>query len=201
MIILAFESRFLSPSQYIFTNDLLTLKYSKMSLYKLNLSLLIMATTLNGLSAQESERQIASQTTEKTYRIKSSEQSTKNTVKIHTAISQQIDLAAKDEGKIDQKRVYPPKKITKTVLIDTDKDDAFDERIVFSYLATNSNADFTLVTNNDKVVVAIDDGDNLKILESESKLSKMEANKTAFVFTDQQGKEVEFFIESYDSLK
>ena len=89
----------------------------------------------------------------------------------------------------------------KSVLIDNDKDDAFDERIVFSYLATNSNADFTLVTNNDKVVVAIDDGDNLKILESESKLSKMEANKTAFVFTDQQGKEVEFFIESYDSLK
>lgn len=172
-----------------------------MRLYKWNLSLLIMVAALSGLYAQESERQIASQTTEKTYRIKSSDQSTKNTVKIHTAISQQIDFAAEDEGKIDQKRVYPPKKITKTVLIDNDEDDAFDERIVFSYLATNSNSDFTLVTNNDKVVVAIDDGDNLKILESESKLAKKEVNKTAFVFTDQQGKEVEFFIESYDSLK
>ena len=146
------------------------------------------------------ENKITEETAEKTYKIISNDKVIKNSVKVNTQISQEIEFAEEDEDKIDAKREFPPKKITKTVLIDNDEDDAFDEKIVFNYMSTY-NSDFTLVTNGDDLVVGIDDGDNLNILESE-KISKTDLKdiKEAYVFTNNNGEKVEFFIESYESL-
>lgn len=160
---------------------------------------LVLAFSINGICAQETN-QVTQETSEKTYKIMSNDKVIKNSVKVSTEVSQEVALSEEDKNKIDQTRVIPPKKITKTVLIDNDEDDAYDEKIVFSYVAS-SKTDFTLVTNEDEVVVGIDDGENLKILQSESINKNELKNKTeAYVFTDNDGQRVEFYIESYESL-
>ena len=148
--------------------------------------------------AQEAENKISSETVEKTYTVKTNDTIIKNSVKVNTTMSLEIMFAEEDEGKIDAKRVIPPKKITKTVLIDNDEDDHFDEKIVFSYRA---NSDFTLVTDNDEVVIAIEEGDQLQIIKSLGVVKQGAAEKKAYVFTDGEGKEIDFLIESFETME
>ena len=150
--------------------------------------------------AQQAENKISSETVEKTYTVKTNDNTIKNSVKVNTTMSLEIMFAEEDEGKIDAKRVIPPKKITKTVLIDNDEDDHFDEKIVFSYRA-DANSDFTLVTDNDEVVIAIENGDQLQIIKSLGVVKKNSAEKKAFVFTDGEGKDVDFLIESFETME
>jgi hypothetical protein len=115
-------------------------------------------------------------------------------------MSQEMMFSKEDEGKIDQERVQPGKKITKTVLIDNDDDDEYDEKIIFSYMG-NTRTDFTLVTNDDEILVALEDGENLKVMESESiTISNLKTGKEAYVFTSNSGENVEFYIENYSTL-
>jgi len=166
---------------------------------KITLSLMTVF-AMSSISAQET-RKIADETAEKTYKIISNDKVIKNSVKVNTTINQEMAFAEEDKGKVDQRRVMPPKKITKTVLIDNNEDDAYDEKIVFSYMA-HDKSDFTLVTNKDQVVVGIDEGENLKIQKSESINKKdLKESKEAYVFTKDDGEEVQFFIESYETLK
>ncbi len=178
-----------------------TIKIAVCALIMLSLSAISAQETSNMTSESTTgNREIGSETTEKTYSIYSNGQVIRNSVKVTTTTAQEIMLDEGDEGLVEQDRVNPKKKITKTVLIDNDGDDSYDEKIVFSYMA-NNDSDFTLVSNDDQLMVAVDEGENLNIVESEViAIDKLKSNKEAYVFTNDKGDSVEFFIEDYESM-
>ena len=58
-----------------------------------------------------------------------------------------------------------------------------------------------LVSNNGELVVAMNDGDNLKILENISFKSKQLMNdKTTYIFTNENGENLEFLVQEYSKL-
>jgi len=144
---------------------------------------------------------IASETTVKTYKLVKNDEVIRNSVKINTTTSEELLLDKSDKGMVNQDQKIPKKTIVKTIKIDNDGDDAYDEMIKFRYRA-NTTSDFVLVTNDDQIMVALDDGDNLRILEDQSFSKEDVANGSeSYVFTDKNGKEVNFFIDDYESLK
>ncbi|HMB63656.1 MAG TPA: hypothetical protein VKN36_11320 [Eudoraea sp.] len=172
--------------------------------------LLLALISLTALTAQEDlsaeaegavmGNTIDKETTKRTYKVNNGMEVIENSVKVTTEINQPMYFEDEDKGKINQDRVKGPKKVIKTVLIDNDEDDSYEERIVFSYTAEDKT-DFTLVTTNDEILVAVEDGENLKILESESiTISGLKDPKESYIFTNNTGENVEFFIESYSVL-
>lgn len=153
----------------------------------------------SSLKAQEVDPEVLDTKISKSYTINNGSELIKNTVEITTKRLTTIDRDKKDEGKIDQARVVDSvATIIKTVKIDNDEDDAFDEKIVFSYESTMPK-DFVLVSKNDELVVAMDDGENLKIIESLLLKSKdMVNNKATYIFTNENGENVEFLVEEYN---
>jgi len=143
---------------------------------------------------------IASETTEKTYKLVMNDKVIKNSVKINTTKTQELMLDKDDSGMVNQDQKLPKENIVKTIRIDNDADDAYDELIKFHYRA-NATSDFVLISNNNQLMVALDDGDNLQILEDQSfDMDDVRNGKEAYVFTDNNGKNVEFFIEDYETL-
>ncbi len=178
-----------------------------MKTFKIPLSILgffffaaLTAQDISNIPPSTTGNEIASETTEKTYSIYSNGKVIKNSVNITTTTSQEIMFEEEDRDKVEQDRVASKKKITKTVLIDNDGDDAYDEKIVFTYMGYNGS-DFTLVSNDDQLKVAVDEGENLNIIESEViVIGKLKSKKEAYVFTNHKGETVEFYIEDYESI-
>lgn len=152
------------------------------------------------LFAQENS-ELTSETVEKTYKVYENGELIKNSVKINTVVSSDVLMEPEDKSKVNQDRLYQKKKIMKTVKIDSDSDNAYDEIIKFSYKA-DAKSDFMLVTNEDEIMVAVDNGDKLEIVKSESIYkNKLKTNKESYVITDDKGNEIELFIEDYTSIK
>ncbi|ASV32181.1 hypothetical protein [Maribacter cobaltidurans] len=149
--------------------------------------------------AQENNSEVLQTTTSKTYNVNMGDKMVKRSVEITTERENAIMHDEKDADKVDQTRIMDSvATITKTVKIDNDEDDAFDEKIVFSYESDDSE-DFVLVSNADELVVAIDEGSSLEILESMNLKSKETmGTKATYVFTDERGKEIEFYVEEYN---
>ncbi|WP_437368585.1 hypothetical protein [Maribacter litoralis] len=150
------------------------------------------------LAAQEENQEVLDTKISKSYTVNDGNKLVKNTVEITTKRLNTIKNAKEDEGKIDQARVVDSvSTIIKTVQIDNDEDDAFDEKIVFSY-ESKTPEDFVLVSKNDELVVAMNEGDNLKIVENINlKSKKMKNDKTNYVFTNEHGDNLEFLVEEY----
>jgi hypothetical protein len=108
-----------------------------------------------------------------------------------------MQFESEDQGKVDQDRVIPMKTIYKTVKIDLDEDDDFDEMIRFSYNA-DVTSNFVLLLNDNELYVALGEGENLMIMEN-TDLSKdaLINGKEVFVFTDSNGTEISFKVEEY----
>ncbi len=149
--------------------------------------------------AQENNSEVLQTTTSKTYNVNMGDKMVKRSVEVTTERENTIMHDEKDANKIDQSRITDSvATITKTVKIDNDEDDAFDEKIVFSY-ESKTPEDFVLVSNADELVVAIDEGSSLKILESMNLKSKgTMGNKATYIFTDDKGKDIEFLVEEYN---
>lgn len=148
----------------------------------------------------EVSRDVSTETIKKTYTVRSSTDVFKNSIKIQTDMSQEMLFDEKDRGKVDQSQVIPEKMITKTIQIDDDEDEEYDVQIKFSYSAAHSK-DFVLVRNRDELFVAMDDGEELRILESQRiHIADLEDNREAHVFTDQDGTTLEFYIDEYKEL-
>lgn len=147
------------------------------------------------------DKKISTETTEKTYKVVSNDKVIKNSVRISTSVNEDMMWEDEDAGKIDRDRVSPDKKrITKTVEIDNDEDDFYDEVITFSYLA-NVASDFVLISNKDEILIGLDEGENLNIVENQSiAIDGLQDSKEAYVFTDNNGKEVEFYIDEYRDI-
>ncbi len=151
-------------------------------------------------STRDQQEEIASETTKKTYKLWRNNEVIKNSVKISTEKKMAVMLADKDSNDINQERVLPKKQVMKTVEIDNDADDAYDERIKFRYDAS-ATSDFVLISDKDEILVALENGENLEILEDQHIAKDTSSdNKDSYVFTDKNGKEVEFFIETYEDL-
>ncbi|TDQ31431.1 hypothetical protein [Zeaxanthinibacter enoshimensis] len=151
-------------------------------------------------STMDQQEEIASETTKKTYKLWRNNEVIKNSVKISTEKKMAVMLADKDSNDINQERVLPKKQVMKTVEIDNDADDAYDERIKFRYDAS-ATSDFVLISDKDEILVALENGENLEILEDQHIAKDNSSdNKDSYVFTDKNGKEVEFFIETYEDL-
>ncbi|MDC6388545.1 hypothetical protein PP182_07615 [Maribacter sp. PR1] len=149
--------------------------------------------------AQEGNSEVLQTTTTKTYNVDMGDKMVKRSVEVTTARENTIKHNEKDADKVDQTRITDSiATITKTVKIDNDEDDAFDEKIVFSYKSDTAE-DFVLVSNADELVVAIDEGNSLKIVENMNLKSKeTSGNRATYIFTDDKGKDVEFFVEEYN---
>lgn len=175
----------------------------------ISIALLSLLTTSLGY-AQQSKMQeeartqridtIARETTEKIYKLYEEGELIKNSVRINSVQTQKMQFESEDKGKVDQDRVIPRKTIYKTVKIDLDEDDDFDEMIRFSYNA-DITSDFVLLLNENELYVAVGEGENLLITEN-TDLTKEALNtgKEVFVFTDKEGNEISFKIEEYKIL-
>ncbi|MDC6351548.1 hypothetical protein PP178_08270 [Zeaxanthinibacter sp. PT1] len=151
-------------------------------------------------NVMDQQEEIASESTQKTYKLWRNNEVIKNSVRISTEKKMAVMLSDKDSNDINQKRILPKKQVMKTVEIDNDSDDAYDERISFRYNAEETS-DFVLVSDKDEILVALENGENLEILEDKSiPKDAMPDDKDSYVFTDKNGKEVEFFIETYEDL-
>lgn len=146
----------------------------------------------------ENNEEIAKVTTEKSYIVDKGGETVKNSVRITTQEMQQVKTKKEDYGQVNQERILPPKKIIKTVEIDNDSDDAYDEIIEFSYV-TEIDSDFTLISDDDNLWVAVANGENLQIMK-DMKIGKETSYnpERAYVFTNDNGKEVKFYISSVD---
>ena len=148
---------------------------------------------------QSDPQELASETTEKTYWITTNDKVVKNSVKITTTRSQPVTLSENQSAGVNRDRKLAKDHIIKTVEIDNDEDDAYDEVISFRYEA-NAESDFVLVTDQENVLVGLDDGTDLKILEKQSLVKKNELAKGTYVFTDEAGNNVTFIVEEYRTL-
>ncbi|MDP5062214.1 MAG: hypothetical protein NWP64_09865 [Maribacter sp.] len=151
-----------------------------------------------GLWAQEKNQEVLDTKISKSYTTNDGKKLVKNTVEITTTRLNSVETSEEDEGEIDQDRVVDGvSTIIKTVQIDNDDDDEFDEKIVFSY-ESNTPEDFVLVSKNDELVVAMNEGENLKIVENLNLKSKEVLNdKTTYIFTNEQGENLEFLVQEY----
>lgn len=148
--------------------------------------------------AQENSQEVLDTKISKSYTINNGKKLVRNSVEITTKRLNTIEHSKDDAGKIDQDRIVDSvSTIIKTVQIDNDEDDAFDEKIVFSY-ESETPEDFILVSKNNELVVALNEGDNLKIVENISLKSKeMIDDKTTYIFTNEQGENIEFLVQEY----
>lgn len=144
--------------------------------------------------AQNKPNQVTNEVTEKTLKIKKNGAVVENSVKISTEIRQAVMTASDDKGKVNGDRIFPPKVVIKTVEIDNDNDEWYDERVKFSYM-TDERTDFTLVSQNNDVMIAIEEGNNVSILENQKMFVPDENDKSAYIYIDEDGSQIEFRIE------
>lgn len=184
-LISAFESNF-------------NFKIIYMKMKSVYMSLVGMLLVTGSLMAQEENQELLDTKISKSYTINDGKKLVKNTVEITTQRLNTVESAKEDAAKIDQDRVVDSvSTIIKTVQIDNDDDDEFDEKIVFSY-ESKTPEDFVLVSKNDELVVAMNEGENLKIVENVSLTSKETTNdKTTYVFTNEHGDNLEFLVQEY----
>lgn len=144
--------------------------------------------------AQDRPSEVTKEVSEKTLKIVKNDKTIENSVRITTEIYQGVMTEDEDAKKINQERVFPPKTVVKLVEIDNDADNFYDERIKFSYI-TNERTDFTLISNNNEVMIAVEEGDNVTLLENQRMFVESDAKKS-FVYTDDNGSKIEFKIEN-----
>ena len=176
----------------------LNLKTIYMKMKSVYMSLVGMLLVTGSLMAQEENQELLDTKISKSYTINDGKKLVKNTVEITTQRLNTVESAKEDAAKIDQDRVVDSvSTIIKIVQIDNDDDDEFDEKIVFSY-ESKTPEDFVLVSKNDELVVAMNEGENLKIVENVSLTSKETTNdKTTYVFTNEHGENLEFLVQEY----
>lgn len=159
---------------------------------------LLTGTTM--LAQVNSQAGIATESKEKTYKLYKDGELIKNSVLIETTRNQAVMLNTEDKNNVNQSRVIPPTVVVKIVKIDNDADDNYDEIIKFSY-TTNEKTDFTLISNSDDLMVAVEDGENISILKDMTINTKDAIEgKKAHVFITDNGNEIELKVESFEIM-
>ncbi len=152
-----------------------------MKFIKTSLACLLLLTM--SVTAQVQPTEVTSEVKEKILKIEKDGTVIENSVKISTEIRQAVMTDSDDKDEVNGNRVFPPKVVVKTVEIDNDADAKIDETIKFSYI-TDNRTDFTLVTNRNDIMIAVEDGENLTVLENQKMFRANQQNKTSYIFTD-----------------
>lgn len=107
-----------------------------------NLIYLFSLLMITGLSAQENTPiDKTKETKTKTVKVDKNGKSIENKVKVTTTKEQAVLTTPKENSKIDNNRVYPEIKVTKTISIDNDKDPFYDSKESIVYY-TNAKGKF-----------------------------------------------------------
>lgn len=152
--------------------------------------------SIGSLSAQNTEREISQETTEKKYEVYEEGQLVKKSVKIHTVIRQDVQFDTLVENKIDADRIDTPKEIIKTVSIDNDKDPEYDETIKFSY-TSDAKKDFLVNVNDDEIFMALEKSKYLNVTDNKN-ISEKNLNEM-IIITGDDGKVIQLILEKPDS--
>ena len=121
-----------------------------MSTRNINIIIASLMMTTGVALAQDNPTEALETVQSKTYTVNNGKEMVKRTVEISTMRNTVVRLDKEDSTKIDQSRVIDGMaKITKTVKIDNDADDAFDEKIVFTYNSETAE-DFVLISNKNE---------------------------------------------------
>ncbi|WP_343486345.1 hypothetical protein [Allomuricauda sp. d1] len=166
--------------------------------FKITITALALLFTVTTVAQDMTKNETAKEVTKKTYTFYEDGEKITNSVKITKTEKQAVMTEEEDKNRVDQTRVIPPTTVIKTVEIDNDSDEAYDEVIEFSYI-TEADTDFTLVSDKDNLMVAVEDGENLTIMKNMT-IAKDNLNnpKKAYVFTEDDGKKVEFYVKSFN---
>ncbi len=161
-------------------------------LFVLSILLLFFGT----LDAQNPGREISKETTEKKYQMYEEGQLVKKSVKIFTVIRQDVQFDTLVDNQIDANRIKTPKEITKTVRIDNDSDEDYDETIQFSY-TSDADKKFLVNVNDDEIFTALENSKYLNVKDyndlSEENLNDM------IIITDNRGKVIQLVMEKHES--
>ena len=157
--------------------------------------------TVGAVNAQMSPNDSSSEVITKTFHFYKDGKLIENSVKITTNATQEVRLEEEDSKKVDQARIPSQKMVRKIIEIDNDEDANYDEKIVFRY-SSNTEDDFVLVSNKEEVMVAVENGKDLELVHHENMpIADLNNHKNAYVITDNNGKEVELFVESYETME
>lgn len=148
--------------------------------------------------SQLEEREISKETTEKKYEVYEEGKLVKKSVKIFTIIRQNIEFDTLVENKIDARRINTPKKITKTVSIDNDMDEDYDETIKFSY-SSNADENYVVKVNDDEIFTALEKSKYLNVKDKKD-VSKENLNEIISI-TGDDGKAIQLILEEHESQK
>lgn len=159
---------------------------------KLSIVSIVLLTGIS-LSAQDLPSEGITEVTEKTLTMQNGEETIKNSVRVTTTVKNAV-MVDKQEKDVNRKRIFPPKLVVKMVEIDNDADNLYDEKIRFSYM-TEERTDFTLVSKNDKVMLAVENGENITVLENKQLFKANQSDNATYVFTSDDGDKIEFRIE------
>lgn len=179
---------------------IINLKNYYMRIFKTILFTITILSTLTLSAQQTNQAGVEKETTEKTYNYYLDGKPIKNSVVVETVRNQAVLLEESDKNKINQDRIMPPIAVLKTVKIDNDADNFYDEIIKFSY-TTDTKTDFTLVSDKNNLMVAVEDGENVSILESMSiDINEANNNDKAYVFTMNNGGKLTLKVDSYKTM-
>ncbi len=144
---------------------------------------------------EKGQEEVKNETTSKTLTFYENGKKVKNSVTINTMVDGEVKTDPKDKGMVNGDRIFSPVTVVKTIEIDRDADNDIDEVIKFSY-KTEEKTDFALVSSGEELMVAVEDGKNIKILENQDlKMKEDLQTKTTYVYTDNKGEEIEFVVE------
>jgi hypothetical protein len=133
-------------------------------------------------------------TTTKTITIDKGDAITKRTVEVSTMKTNDAGLynMAGESANGEMKPL-----ITKTVKIDNDEDDLFDEKIVFSYRAYVPE-DFILISDGNDMLVVVDQGEEFSVANNMEFVTKKSSNGIdTYMFKDKNGKEIHFMVQEH----
>lgn len=85
------------------------------------------------IMSQEKPKNVSEETTVKTTKTNNGEKITESKVKVTTREEQNIEFDEKDKNKTDQNIIDSPTKITKTLEIDDNKNQAYDSKVEIAY--------------------------------------------------------------------
>ncbi|MGB7393527.1 MAG: hypothetical protein WA913_03940 [Pricia sp.] len=156
----------------------------------------ILMLSFGSILAQNPDREISEETTQKKYEMYEDGKLVKKSVKIYTVIRQDIRFDTLVENNIDARRIETPKKITKTISIDNDSDEEYDETIKFSY-TSDAKKDFLFNVNDNEIFTALENSKYLNVKDSKD-MSEENLNEI-IVITDAQGEVIQLVLEQYES--
>ena len=151
--------------------------------------------TIHGYG-QEGERKISEETTVKKYRMYEDGRPVEKSIKIYTAIRQDIKFDTLVENRIDARRIDTPKEITKRISLDNDADPEYDETIQFSY-SSSDDEEFLINANDEEIFKSLENSKYLNVRDrkdmSEENLNEM------IVITGQNGNVIQLIFEEQET--